>query len=432
MNHDNQIVDVSRRRILKTIGVISGAAVAAPMIPGVSGKAIAGTAANILSGKRAVRIGLLLPGASVPTSHAARLRKGLELALALNGDQAGGRRIRIIPGETLPSAGAAVRAAQTLALDHRADIVVGMVGPRVTRMVSDMFEKEGTLFIEAGAGEQITGSNERRSHIFHSSLCGWESMMAMGTWAARNIGRKGAVAASFYDSGYDMLSAFRCGFEGAGGTITTQRITGAPGAGGDITIANAVKAIADARPDFILGLYAEGAALAFLDGCHRMRLTDGIPMLSSGLAVDEYMLPERGRLARGMRSAHTWSATLSNEANRKFVGEYLARTGERADATAMLGYETGLMIAAAIENAAGDIGGIGRALEGLSIESPRGRVTIDPSTHATVAPHHLREVAGEGRNRIVGELRPDRAGGDAMLAIASEPRSGWIHSQMWG
>ena len=226
--------------MLKTIGVISGAAMAAPMIPGISGKAFAGTAANILSGKRSLGIGLLLPGSTSPSSHAARLRRGLELALAINGARAGGRRIELIAAEVHPSVAATLRAARELASDDRTDVVVGMTSPRVTRMIADVFEEERTLFIETGAGETMTLPAERRPHIFHNSLGLWRSTMALGAWAARNLGRNGGVMASFYDSGHDTLMAFRHGFEEAGGRIVIEQITGTPKRNAvELTLANA-------------------------------------------------------------------------------------------------------------------------------------------------------------------------------------------------
>src|SRR2546426_10380737 len=73
-----------------------------------------------------------------------------------------------------------------------------------------------TFLILADAGANIVRETEQSPYVFHNTLGYWQSSLALGEWAVRNIGKKVFVASSFYESGYDALYAFRLGAEIAG------------------------------------------------------------------------------------------------------------------------------------------------------------------------------------------------------------------------
>ena len=83
----------------------------------------------------------------------------------------------------------------------------------------------------------------------------------------------------------------------------------------------------------------------------------GIPLLGSAFLTYENALASQGSAALGVRTAATWSPSLGGRANATFSSAYRKKTGRAPDAFAMLGYETGRMVSAALAGSGGKLRG---------------------------------------------------------------------------
>jgi branched-chain amino acid transport system substrate-binding protein len=197
-------------------------------------------------------------------------------------------------------------------------------------------------------------------------------------------------------------------------------------------VAEAIAAIREARPDYVLAAYSGREAVEFVRAYADAGLRDEIPLAGSGFLVDEALLDEMGEAALGIHSALSWAPGLDTPANRAFVRDYRALTGARPNVLAAVGYDTARWVSEAL-SAAGDGGpGVVReALLGTRFAGPRGAWRVDERTQEAVTPLYLRQVqAGpEGpHNQVLGEL-PRVDGRDARLeALRQAPRTGWVYA----
>jgi branched-chain amino acid transport system substrate-binding protein len=415
---------INRRDALKTIGMASALLAARPLA---SIASVGGSLAPIRT--REMNVGVLLPFmSSAPAAKS--LLAGMQLYLDRTGAKAGGRSIRLIAEDTGRGIGETVARARKLVERDNTDLIVGLVNPAATQCLHDLFAKNRGVFLEVNAGERIADRRDVSPQIFRNTLSYWEASHAMGMWAARNIGRRTVIASSFRESGYDAIRAFRRGFEIAGGTVVDLCVTGAPQA--PETPAEIMKKIAAAAPDFVCALYAQGEACEFIDAYDRAGFAGRLPLVGSGFMTSEGLLGELGGSALGIMSGFSWSEQLRNDANEEFVAAYRRATGNRADAFALLGYESAQIMAQAIELADGSTRRSSRlaaAFRKVEIAGPRGTVAFNRGTQSITPSLYVREVRNSGgtlSNTIIARL--DNISPTERIQLANlDTNRGWLN-----
>lgn len=420
--------DHGRRNALKALGLASAATVAYPLGPGLTGRVTAGAAERLTSQR--FKVGVLLPSSDYRPSPAGNFKAGMELHLERMNYQCAGRAISLAAHDIGTGVRKAVGTSRDLVEKERADLVIGLLNPRTSLWLREIYETNRTPFIEASAGERIVDEGNNSPWIFHNSLALWQSSLALGRWAARNVGRQAVIASSMHDSGFDTLRAFRYGFEEGGGKVTEIYVT-EPTQG--MTHADVVRQIAKARPDVVGAFYSRGDAADFINAYSNAGLAGEIPVLGSGFMADPRARAAMASSGINVRCSLSWSDGIDTEENRSFIAAYRSMYGVAPDPFALLGYDTARMVCAALESlggtsASGDA--LRRALGSVAFTSPRGELTVDGRTNTLLSPLYLSEmrhsVSGMG-NRIVETFSPAE-GASAAPALAAQ--CGWLNSYL--
>lgn len=318
-----------RRRFLQTLGALAGTAAAAPVLAGDSPFSLA---APSLSGQ--LRVGIALPefGAEERRAQAwlAGLKLGLGQAAAIEIEAAGALAMQVC------------QASERL-LQRGVQVVVGAIAPIRARDVGRSLQRSNAVFLNAEPGAHILRANDGHAKVFHHTLHAWQASYATGRWAAGAAGRRAAIVASFRESGYDTLAAFRLGFAAAGGEVVSQEISGIPGR--ERSAEECLQSVQCQAPDFV---YAAGTAVAGAVGA---------PLSSS---------------AQGRADQH-------------FADCYAQFSGRAADAFALLGFEAGSLLQAAAQQALAQGLSLARSLASAGFQGPRGLVRMNPATRSTTA-----------------------------------------------
>jgi branched-chain amino acid transport system substrate-binding protein len=416
----HRIMHLTRRHFLQTALAVAGG------IAGMAAASSRGEAMALPPANPAARVGLLLPQSSLYPHLGESFLDGMRTGLW----QAGATRVLLVAAEVGIGVSAAVARCQQLIADEGVDLVVSAANANVAAAVGPMLDRSGRLFIGADGGANLARPDEQGSRVFWNSLGYWRANWAMGAWAARQMGRKAFVAASFYESGYDSINAFRLGFESAGGQVVQTSITHVPPEATDWQALST--AIRQAKPDFVYGLYAGQPAVDFVQAYAAAGLAGRIPLAAAPFTVDETLLPELGDAALGIRSCLPWSAALDTAENQAFAAALQAETGRAPNAFALLGYDTALMVAGALR-AAGSAGDLRLALERVSWASPRGRLKMNAATHSTVSPLYVREVkrsADRLQNVVIATLPEIGEQDERLEPLRTGVKTGWLNTYL--
>jgi branched-chain amino acid transport system substrate-binding protein len=121
----------------------------------------------------------------------------------------------------------------------------------------------------------------------------------------------------------------------------------------------------------------------------------GIKIIATGDVMDDDVLNGMGDAMIGTVSAHMYSADHDSTLNKAFVAEFKkANGGLRPNFMAVGGYDGMHLIYEALRKTGGRTDGdsLIEAVKGLSWESPRGPISIDPQTRDIVQNVYIRKV----------------------------------------
>jgi branched-chain amino acid transport system substrate-binding protein len=127
----------------------------------------------------------------------------------------------------------------------------------------------------------------------------------------------------------------------------------------------------------------------------------GIRLISTGDVTDDDILNEMGDVALGVVSTHHYSAAHDSPVNKAYVAAFrAANNGMRPNFHGLGGYDGMHLIYEGLKKTNGQTGeALVNAMKGLSWESPRGPVSIDPETRDIIQNVYVRKV-----ERVGGEL----------------------------
>jgi branched-chain amino acid transport system substrate-binding protein len=285
--------------------------------------------------------------------------------------------------------GGAYRGTQEL-LGLGVDVIVAGLSTPVARWLTPLVEERQVPMVVANVGGHVLDPAQKSPYVVHNSLLYWQGSFAMGRWSAQHIGRRAFLASSRADSGYDTIFAFRSGFESAGGSVVGSGVTHEKASSGLPELIDQIRA---ANPALVFANYTGAARVDFLHAYARSGLRTAL--VGPTFLAEDFEPSALSRATAHIRTATSWINTDPSDANQAFRTAYRAATGREADAFAVLGYDTAILVVTAFRQAQARglaRSRIGETLAGASIASPRGTLTVDGTTNSVTGPLHVRRV----------------------------------------
>ncbi len=423
-SNDKNKSALTRRSFLGTAGLALGISTLTPLIPAIDSALRFGN--KKLSGNM-LKLGVLLPASNIYPAMAENFYSGLELSLAQTDDQILCTKPVLMPESLGFGLSSILEKSKKLIQDDGVDIVTGIISESVSGDLRSLFEDSGKFLVANHTGANILGPHEHSPNIVHNSLNLWQANYAMGVWAAKNIGHKAVVVSSFYESGYDALYAFNMGFESQGGEVLKTCITNLPA-----EMKNTDKVISGIEKysaDLIFASFSGSEANDFISEFTNSDISKRTPLLGSGFLVAENIFLNQGGFKTGIKTCLPWAPGLKNKTYQDFQLKFRKMTGRAADAFAVLGFESALLIAKVVEATNGNLENQGRVREVLfsnRLSGPRGNLKLNKRTHLFESPLYLRELrkeSGKPANVVISELNPVE---DSMIG-SENLKSGWLN-----
>jgi branched-chain amino acid transport system substrate-binding protein len=237
---------------------------------------------------------------------------------------------------------------------------------------------------------------ERSPYIVRTFFTIAQAAVPMAQWAAKNNVKKVVTLVSDYAPGHDAEKVFAEELKKDGGEVIANLHV--PVQSPDF--APYLQRARDANPDgifvFIPGNFAGTFTRQYVE---RGLNTSGIKLMGTGDMTDDDMLNAMGDAAIGVITAHQYSAAHASATNKSFVAGFKKVIGTRPNYVAVAVYDGMRLIYEALKKTGGDANGdkLIAAMKGMSFESPRGPITIDPETRDIVQNIYIRRVErGDG------------------------------------
>ena len=377
----------TRRFVLTRSAAMIGAASTSLLLPEI---------ARAQSGK--VRVGFMLPYTGTFAQLGVAIENGFRMAINEQGGKLGGHEIEYfkVDDESDPSKG--IENANKLVQRDKVDVLIGTVHSGVQMGIQKVVRDSGMLSLIPNAGVHAATRALCAPNVFRTSFTNSQPTLALGqAMVAR--GHKKAVWITWkYAAGDEAFEGFKESYTKAGGTIIKELGLPFP----NVEFQALLTEIAALKPDAVACFFAGGGAAKFIRDYAAAGLKGKIPLYGSGF-LTEGVLDAAGPAAEGIVTTMHYSDSLDTPRNKKFRLDYAKAFRSQPDVYAVQGYDTGLLLIQGANAVKGDLSNkpaLYKAMEGASIDSPRGKWTMSKA-HNPVQDMYLRVVENK-ENKVIG------------------------------
>ena len=364
------------------------------VVNGVVAAAALGLAAASAQAQNTVKIGALLPMTGQQQSTGVQIAAAIRLYMAQKGDTVAGKKIQIIFKDDGAVPDNSKRLAQELIVSDKVNFLVGFGVTPAALAVAPLSAEAKIPQIVMAAGTSII--TERSPYIVRTSFTLPQSTVIMADWAVKNGIKKVVSMVSDFAPGIDAEGSFKETFTKGGGQIVESiRV---PLANPDF--APFLQRARDAKPDAVFIFVPSGQGGTFVKQFIERGLDKaGIKIIGPGDVTDDDLLNGMGDQVIGTVTAHMYSAFHPSAMNKEYVAAIRkANNGMRPNFMSVGGYDGMHLIYEVLKKTGGNTGGdaLIAAMKGMSLESPRGPITIDPDTRDIIQNIYMRKVEKVG------------------------------------
>jgi branched-chain amino acid transport system substrate-binding protein len=335
-----------------------------------------------------IKIGIVAPMTGTSAAVGREISAGANLYLSQHGNMVAGKKIELIIRDDASVPDNAKRLAQEMIVNDKVNFLGACLTPSAMSMAPIATEGKVVTVVMVSGTSVVT---ERSPYYVRTSFTLGQQSGIIADWAIKNGSRKAVSVLSDWAPGAEAGKVFEANFtKGGGQVLETLKV---PLANPDF--APFLQRAADLHPDTLFVFVPAGQAGTFARQFAERGLDkSGIKLIGPGDITDDDDLPNTGDTLLGVVTAGIYSAAHPSQLNKAYVAAYQKATGHRANFISVGGYDGMHLIYEALKKTGGntDADAVVAAMKGMSWESPRGPISIDPNTRDIVQNVYIREV----------------------------------------
>lgn len=345
----------------------------------------------------AFKVGAILPMTGPFQSTGAEAVAGIKLFQRQHGDEVGGRKVEVVVRNDTGAADIAKRLAEELIVNDHVQALIGFgLTPIAMAVAPIATEAKIPMIVTVASTSSVV---DRSPYIVRTIQTIPQIADVVGRWTAKDGVKNVVTLVSDYAPGRDAEEWFSKAFKAAGGKIVEQI---------HVPLANPefapfLQRASDDKPDAIFVFLPSGQGGVFAKQFVERGIDkSGIRLISMSDVMDDDLLNDMGDSVLGLVSGGPYSIAHKSKTNEDFVEAFRAANNNRRPNIVALAAYDGMNLlyrALAANPNAADGAALVESMKGQSWESPRGPVSIDPSTRDIVQNIFMRRV-----ERLKGEL----------------------------
>jgi branched-chain amino acid transport system substrate-binding protein len=364
-------------------------------VVGAMAVAVAGiNAPQVMAAEEPFKVGLVVPMTGPFASTGRQINAGVKAYMDLHGDTVAGRKIEVILKDDAGVAANARKLSQELIVNDEVDVIAGFGLTPINLAVAPVATESETPMVVMAAQTQT--NTESTPFMVRTSGSIKQVTSGIAKWAVDNNIKTAVTLVTDYAPGYESEEAFIKHFKASGGEIIEEiRV---PMRNPDF--APFLQRVRDLKPDALFVTLPSGPGAALLRQYAQRGLPEaGIKLIGHGSFSDDDNLNEAGEAALGVVTSDYYSNHHDSDLNRKFTETYKKfDPTSRANFFGVAGYDGMQLIYEALKKTDGKAEGMALvdAMKGISFESPRGPVMLDPEYRDFIQNIYMREVKKVG------------------------------------
>ncbi|QPC43161.1 ABC transporter substrate-binding protein [Kaustia mangrovi] len=333
-----------------------------------------------------LKIGMMVTLSGPPAALGEHIRDGFMLGIKHAGGKLGGQDTEVIVVDDELKPDVALTKVKGLLERDEVDFVTGIVFSNILQAIFKPVTESETFLIGANAGTSTFAGRGCNEYFFSTSWQNDTIHEVMGKYAQDKGYKRAFLMAPNYQAGKDSITGFKRYFEGE---VVDEVYTKL----GQLDFSAELARIAAAKPDVFFTFMPGGMGVNLVKQYRQAGLVDTIPFLSA-FTVDGTTLPATKDAALGLYSSSQWAPDLDNEANKKFVADFVEEYGYMPSLYASQGYDAAQLIDSAVKAVDGDLSdkdAVIAALKKADFASVRGDFSFN-NNHFPIEDYYLVEA----------------------------------------
>jgi branched-chain amino acid transport system substrate-binding protein len=341
------------------------------------------------SAQDTIKIGFVAPATGQFAQIGKHLIAGAKYYMEERGAVVAGKKIELLIRDDGGQPDTAKRIAQEYIVNDKVAVLAGFTFTPVALAVAPLSAQARMPQIVMGAGTSII--TERSPYIARTFFTIAQAAVPLAQWAAKSNIKHVVTLVSDYAPGHDAEKMFGDEYKKGGGEVVANIRVPVQNPDFAPYLQRARESNPEAIFVFVPGNQAGAFARQYVE---RGLPASGIKLIGSGDITDDDLLNPMGDAAIGIITAHQYSAAHESSVNKAFVAGFRKATGMRPNYVSVAAYDGIHLIYEALKKTGGDTDGdkLIAAMKGMSFESPRGPVMIDPETRDIVQNIYIRRV----------------------------------------
>jgi branched-chain amino acid transport system substrate-binding protein len=358
--------------------------------------ALALAAGPAMAQQKTVKIGFISTFSGPTAVIGNDMRNALELGLDQLGRKLGGLPVEVVYEDDQQKPDIGVQKTQKLIESDKVDFIVGYIWSNVALASLKPLVDSKTITVVANAGASQLSGELCSPYVFSTSWNNDQTPQAMGLYMNQKGIKKVFLIGPNYAAGKDMLQGVRNTFKG---DVIGQEMTRWPD---QLDFSAELSKARAAQPDAIFVFYPGGAGVQFITQYVQAGLKGQIPLYQA-FTIDELSLLRLKDLAVGIPGAQEWVNDLPNEANKKFVADYIAKYKTRPSFYGAQTYDAVSLLNSAVTAVNGDLTKkeeMRKEMEKADFKSVRGNFKFG-NNHIPIQNFYLQDVVKEGDDYVL-------------------------------
>ena len=327
-----------------------------------------GLAAPLAQAADKVKVGFVSTLSGPSSALGVDIRDGFLLAVKLNGGKLGGLPAEVLVSDDQFKPDVAKQQFEKNIKRDKVDFMTGVVFSNIMLAALPEALDNNVFYLSPNAAPSSIAGKDCNPLFFAVSWPNDAYHEAAGQFANTRDMKSVYLIAPNYQAGKDSLAGFKRMFKGqvVGETYTKL---------GQLDYAAELAEIRAAKPQAVYIFLPGGMGINFIKQYVGAGLGKDSTLLLPGFSADQDVIKPVGEAMSGLFNTAHWSPDFSNAANQKFMAEFQKEYGRIPTLYASQGYDTALLINAAVRDVKGkleDRAAVRKALQAAKFDSVRG------------------------------------------------------------
>jgi len=364
-----------------------------------------------------VKIGFVSTLSGPSAALGVDIRDAFMLAVKLNGGRLGGLAadVTVVDDQFKPDV--AKQAFERLVKRDKVDFMTGVVFSNIMLAGWPEARDSNTFYLSPNAAPSPMAGKECSPYFFAVSWPNDAYHEAAGQFATNQGVKSAFLLAPNYQAGKDSLAGFKRFYKGQVVAEVYSKL-------GQLDYAAELAEIRAARPEVVYTFLPGGMGINFMKQFVAAGLNRSVKLIQPGFGTDQDVIRAVGDSMLGLFDTAHWGMDLDNAANKRFVAEFEKEYKRLPTVYAAQGYDTALLIDAAVKAVGGRLDNkeaLRAALKAARFDSVRGEFKFNTNQYP-IQNYYLREIQKDAQGRLVNRIvgRPVfTARGDAYVQECS-------------